>query len=275
MAKFKTKKSLGQNFLENQRIIEQISDLAELDNNTDAIEIGVGSANLTTALAQRSRRVLGFEIDSSLIPILEKKLFNYPNVLITFGDVLKLNFRQEIEEQLKEVESLSLVANIPYYITSPIIHLILESGLKFKNIVLMVQKEVAERLVAKPNTSEYSVLSVYVHEFCEPQIEFIVGKNNFYPVPKVDSAVISLKQFPMTKTLDEIRAEMHLVQLSFANRRKQIKNNLAALTNNPEQQAEITEILTKLFGNSKIRAQELSIEQFQKLLKELKEREIL
>ena len=230
MSRFKTKKSLGQNFLENQKVLDKIVELADLDKETDVIEIGVGSANLTTVLAQKAHRVLGFEIDTSLIPVLEKKLQDYSNVFITFGDILKLNFKKEIHSQLKITNDLTLVANIPYYITSPIIHLILESQIHFKNIILMVQKEVAERIVAKPDSSDYGVFSIYVQEFCEPKIEFFVDKKNFNPTPKVDSAVISLYLNEKQITSTQIKEEMHLVKIAFSNRRKQLKNNLENFT---------------------------------------------
>lgn len=275
MSKFKTKKSLGQNFLQNNAIIEKIVETADLDKNTDVIEIGVGSANLTVELAEKVGRVLGFEIDNSLIPILTRKLNDYPNVYITFGDILKFDLKKEIEQQLKSTSNLTIVANIPYYITAPIIHKILESGIKFKNIILMVQKEVAQRIVAKPNTSEYSVLSLYVQQFCSASIEFEVGKNNFMPIPKVDSAVINLKQFEQSESKSQIEKEMNLIKVAFSNRRKQLKNNLNSLTKDPVKQEKISEILFNLLNNSKIRAQELSLDQYKILYKALKDAEIL
>ncbi|BDR56352.1 16S rRNA (adenine(1518)-N(6)/adenine(1519)-N(6))-dimethyltransferase RsmA [Xylocopilactobacillus apis] len=271
MNKFKTKKSLGQNFLESSQTIEKIIKLANLTSDSDVIEIGVGSANLTTYLAQSAKRVLGFEIDTSLMPILERKLNDFPNVYITFGDVLKLDLKEEINSKLANFENLTVVANIPYYITSPIIHLLLESGISFKNIILMVQKEVAQRITAKPNTSEYSTLSIYVQEFCDPKLEFIVDKSNFSPAPKVDSAMITLRQHLNQKPLTDVESEMKLVQLAFSNRRKQLKNNLFNLTSDPKKKEQISLLIEELFGNSKIRAQELSLMEYRKLLSKLRE----
>lgn len=275
MVKFRNKKSLGQNFIKDPQILKKIASVANLDNQTDVLEIGVGSANLTTILAKKAKRVLGFEVDLSLIPLLEKKLKNYHNVYINFNDVLKIDFNQEIKKNLPNSSNLIAVGNIPYYITSPIIHKLLESEINFTKIILMVQKEVAQRIVASPKTNNYSVLSLYIQEFAQPQISFYVNKNNFYPIPKVDSAVITLDLKPNRLPSLQIKEEMKFIELAFSNRRKQLKNNLAHLTKSKEEQNIVSNILMDLFSNTKIRAQELSLLQYRNLISKFKEYKII
>lgn len=275
MVKFRNKKSLGQNFIKDPQILDKIASVANLDIQTDVLEIGVGSANLTTILAKKAKRVLGFEVDLSLIPLLEKKLKNYHNVYITFDDVLKIDFNQEIKKNLPNSSNLIAVGNIPYYITSPIIHKLLESKINFTKIILMVQKEVAQRIVASPKTNNYSVLSLYVQEFAQPKISFYVNKNNFYPIPKVDSAVITLDLKPNRLPLFQIKEEMKFIELAFSNRRKQLKNNLVHLTKSKEEQNIVSDILIDLFSNAKIRAQELSLLQYRNLISKFKEYKII
>lgn len=275
MVKFRNKKSLGQNFIKDPQILDKIASVANLDIQTDVLEIGVGSANLTTILAKKAKRVLGFEVDLSLIPLLEKKLKNYHNVYITFDDVLKIDFNQEIKKILPNSSNLIAVGNIPYYITSPIIHKLLESKINFTKIILMVQKEVAQRIVASPKTNNYSVLSLYVQEFAQPKISFYVNKNNFYPIPKVDSAVITLDLKPNRLPLFQIKEEMKFIELAFSNRRKQLKNNLVHLTKSKEEQNIVSDILIDLFSNAKIRAQELSLLQYRYLISKFKEYKII
>lgn len=275
MVKFRNKKSLGQNFIKDPQILDKIASVANLDIQTDVLEIGVGSANLTTILAKKAKRVLGFEVDLSLIPLLEKKLKNYHNVYITFDDVLKIDFNQEIKKNLPNSSNLIAVGNIPYYITSPIIHKLLESKINFTKIILMVQKEVAQRIVASPKTNNYSVLSLYVQEFAQPKISFYVNKNNFYPIPKVDSAVITLDLKPNRLPLFQIKEEMKFIELAFSNRRKQLKNNLVHLTKSKEEQNIVSDILIDLFSNAKIRAQELSLLQYRYLISKFKEYKII
>lgn len=275
MPQFKNKKRLGQNFLENPELLAKIGDLADLDAQTDALEIGVGAANLTTILASQARRVLGFELDLSLIPLLEKKLKNYPNVYLAFEDVLKVDLKAEIAKILPNSQRIVAIGNIPYYISSSIIHLLLDSEIPFERIILMVQKEVAQKIIAAPNTSNYKVLSLYVQEFAKTKIVLNVGKNNFRPVPKVDSAVIMLQLKPNRLPLVQIKKEMKFIELAFSNRRKQLKNNLSVLIKQPDQQQQIKQILTNLFNNSQIRAQELSLTQYRLLISELQKALIL
>ncbi|MCT6893392.1 MAG: 16S rRNA (adenine(1518)-N(6)/adenine(1519)-N(6))-dimethyltransferase RsmA [Bombilactobacillus mellifer] len=275
MVKFRNKKSLGQNFIKDPQILKKIASVANLDTQTDVLEIGVGSANLTTILAKKAKRVLGFEVDLSLIPLLEKKLKNYHNVYINFNDVLKIDFNQEIKKNLPNSSNLIAVGNIPYYITSPIIHKLLESEINFTKIILMVQKEVAQRIVASPKTNNYSVLSLYIQEFAQPKISFYVNKNNFYPIPKVDSAVITLDLKPNRLPSLQIKEEMKFIELAFSNRRKQLKNNLAHLTKSKEEQNIVSNILMDLFSNTKIRAQELSLLQYRNLISKFKEYKII
>ncbi|MBW7455128.1 16S rRNA (adenine(1518)-N(6)/adenine(1519)-N(6))-dimethyltransferase RsmA, partial [Paenibacillus sepulcri] len=227
---FSFKKSLGQNFLIDQNILEKIVSAAGLDETKGALEIGPGIGALTQQLAEQAGRVAAVEIDNRLIPILRDVLADRSNVHVVHGDVLKLNLGELIEKHFAGLSGVSVVANLPYYVTTPILMKLLEEKLPLERIVVMIQKEVAERMAAKPGGKEYGSLSVAVQYYCEPELVCIVPHTVFIPQPNVDSAVIKLtvrKQPPV-----DVRDEAHFfrtVQGSFAQRRKTIYNNLTAL----------------------------------------------
>ncbi|BBH23357.1 ribosomal RNA small subunit methyltransferase A [Paenibacillus baekrokdamisoli] len=226
---FKFKKSLGQNFLIDQNILKNIVHAAELDETKGALEIGPGIGALTQELAQSAGKVTAVEIDNRLIPILRDVLSGVPNVHIEHGDVLKLDLRELLDTQFKGMTGISVVANLPYYVTTPILMKLLEEKLPLEHIVVMIQKEVAQRMAAKPGGKEYGSLSVAVQYYCVPQLVCIVPHTVFIPQPNVDSAVIklSLRDKPPVDVPDEDHF-FRTVQACFAQRRKTIANNLTA-----------------------------------------------
>lgn len=226
---FSFKKSLGQNFLIDMNIMRRIVGAAELDERTGALEIGPGIGALTEQLARQAERVVAVEIDNRLIPILDEVMEPYDNVSVVHGDVLKVDLHALFAEKFQGTELVSVVANLPYYVTTPIMMKLLEERLPLKNIVVMIQKEVAERMAASPGGKEYGSLSVAVQYYCEPDIVCTVPHTVFIPQPNVESAVIRLKvrDTPPVEVSDEARF-FEVVQASFAQRRKTIWNNLKA-----------------------------------------------
>ncbi|MCQ6563737.1 16S rRNA (adenine(1518)-N(6)/adenine(1519)-N(6))-dimethyltransferase RsmA [Paenibacillus mendelii] len=226
---FSFKKSLGQNFLIDQNVLRNIVEAAELDKTKGALEIGPGIGALTQHLAETAGRVTAVEIDQRLIPILHDVFQGTENVHVEHGDVLKLDLRGLLEQQFVGLTGVSVVANLPYYVTTPILMKLLEEKLPLENIVVMIQKEVAVRMAAKPGGKEYGSLSVAVQYYCVPELVCTVPHTVFIPQPNVDSAVIKLKL--RDKPPVEVADEDHFfrtVQASFAQRRKTIANNLSA-----------------------------------------------
>jgi 16S rRNA (adenine1518-N6/adenine1519-N6)-dimethyltransferase len=222
------KKSLGQNFLIDQNILHKIVTAADLDEQKGALEIGPGIGALTQQLARAAGQVVAVEIDQRLLPILEETMQAYPNVKVIHGDVLKLSL-EEIFQQFDKSSKVSVVANLPYYVTTPIVMKLLETRLPLENIVVMIQKEVALRMAAHPGGKDYGSLSIAVQYYCEPELVMIVPRTVFIPQPNVDSAVIKLKvrTKPPVEVADEIWF-FEVVQACFVQRRKTISNNLLA-----------------------------------------------
>lgn len=226
---FSFKKSLGQNFLIDRNILHNIVAAAELDQGKGALEIGPGIGALTEQLSQTAGKVAAVEIDGRLIPILRDVLKDKPNVAIVHGDVLKLDLKALIESEFAEVSGISVVANLPYYVTTPILMKLLEERLPLQHIVVMIQKEVAERMAAAPGSKAFGSLSVAVQYYCEPELVCTVPHTVFIPQPNVDSAVIklTLRARPAVDVDDEARF-FQVVQASFAQRRKTLSNNISA-----------------------------------------------
>ncbi len=224
MNDFNFKKSLGQNFLQDKNILENIVAAANVNGNSLTIEIGAGSGNLTKEIAKVSKHVLCYEIDTRLENILDESLKDYNNIHIIFDDFLKRDIKEDIKDY--EYDNLYLIANLPYYITTPIIEKIIESNLKFQKIVVMIQKEVGERFNAKPGMKEYNSLTVYLNYYFDLKKEFIVSRNCFIPKPNVDSIVISLVNKKDLLYLKDINYFNKLLKDSFKFKRKTIRNNL-------------------------------------------------
>ena len=271
---FSFKKSLGQNFLIDTNILQRIIDFAELDKEVSgAIEIGPGIGALTEQLAKNSKKVVAFEIDQRLLPILEDTLSPYKHVKVIHNDVLKADVGAVIEEEFADVKDLMVVANLPYYVTTPIIMKLLEENLPIRGIVCMLQKEVADRIAAKPGTKEYGSLSIAIQYYTVPETVMIVPKTVFIPQPNVDSAVIRLTK--REKPLVEVKDEdffFTVTRASFAQRRKTLQNNLMSqLQNGKEKKELILSALERAGIDPKRRGETLSIEEFGRLSDELYE----
>lgn len=189
---FSFKKSLGQNFLTEPNILRKIVETAGIDAQTNVVEVGPGIGALTEQLARNAAHVLAFEIDDRLIPVLEDTMSPYKNVTVVHNDVLKADLVGTTNEIFEQELPIKVVANLPYYITTPIMMHFLESDLEVQEMIVMMQKEVADRISAKPGTKAYGSLSIAVQYFMEANIAFIVPKTVFIPQPNVDSAIIKL-----------------------------------------------------------------------------------
>ena len=271
---FSFKKSLGQNFLIDTNILQRIIDFAELDKEASgAIEIGPGIGALTEQLAKNSKKVVAFEIDQRLLPILEDTLSPYKHVKVIHNDVLKADVKEVIDQEFSDIKDLMVVANLPYYVTTPIIMKLLEENLPIRGIVCMLQKEVADRIAAKPGTKEYGSLSIAIQYYTVPETVMIVPKTVFIPQPNVDSAVIRLTRRP--KPLVEVKDEAFfftITRASFAQRRKTLQNNLMSqLPNGKEKKELILSALDRAGIDPKRRGETLSIEEFGRLSDELYE----
>jgi 16S rRNA (adenine1518-N6/adenine1519-N6)-dimethyltransferase len=257
------KKSLGQNFLIDLNILNKIVAAAELDESKGALEIGPGIGALTQQLAKQAGRVVAVEIDQRLLPVLEETLEPFPNAKVIHGDVLKVELAEVFEQHFAGMAGVSVVANLPYYVTTPIIMKLLEERLPLENIVVMIQKEVAERMAAKPGTKDYGSLSVAVQYYCEPQVVTIVPHTVFIPQPNVDSAVIRLKvrKEPPVQVADE-KLYFEVVQASFTQRRKTISNNLLARFFSKETKPQMEAALAQAGIDPTRRGETLSLQEF-------------
>jgi 16S rRNA (adenine1518-N6/adenine1519-N6)-dimethyltransferase len=261
---FSFKKSLGQNFLIEPNVLSRIVDHANVTDKTGVIEIGPGIGALTEQLARRAKKVLAFEIDQRLLPILNETLAPYPNVSIIHQDVLEADLKEAINEHFSDCEEIMVVANLPYYVTTPIIMKLLEDQLPLKGIVVMLQKEVADRIAAKPSTKEYGSLSIAVQYYTEAKTVMTVPKTVFVPQPNVDSAIIRLlvRDKPIVKLNNETYF-FQIVRASFAQRRKTLLNNLVHfLPNGKDLKPVIEETLANINIDGKRRGESLSIEEF-------------
>ncbi|WP_318506400.1 16S rRNA (adenine(1518)-N(6)/adenine(1519)-N(6))-dimethyltransferase RsmA [Bacillus sp. T3] len=268
---FSFKKSLGQNFLIDPNILTRIVDHANISEDTGTIEIGPGIGALTEHLARRSKKVVAFEIDQRLLPILNETLSPYSNVEIIHSDVLKADVKTVIEEKFTDVKDIMVVANLPYYVTTPIIMKLLEEKLPIRGIVVMLQKEVADRISAKPGTKDYGSLSIAVQYYTTAEIVMTVPKTVFVPQPNVDSAIIRLtvRDQPAVEMKDE-DFFFQVIKASFAQRRKTILNNLTnQLPLGKEKKEAIVAALNAAHIEPGRRGETLTIEEFARLSDEL------
>jgi 16S rRNA (adenine1518-N6/adenine1519-N6)-dimethyltransferase len=260
---FTFKKSLGQNFLIDSNVLTKIVDQAQLSPESGAIEIGPGIGALTEKLAKRAKKVVAFEIDQRLLPILDDTLSPYPHVHIRHSDVLEADVHQVIAEEFEEGQDLMVVANLPYYVTTPILMKLLEEKLPVRGIVVMIQKEVAERIAAKPGSKEYGSLSLAVQYHAVAKTALTVPKTVFVPKPNVDSAVLhlELREEPPVDLLDEAYF-FEVIRASFGQRRKTLLNNLQNNLLSKDQKPMIEEVLTETGIDGRRRGETLSMEEF-------------
>jgi 16S rRNA (adenine1518-N6/adenine1519-N6)-dimethyltransferase len=260
---FSFKKSLGQNFLIDTNILNQIVSTAHIDQEVGVIEVGPGIGALTEQLAKRAGKVLSFEIDQRLLPVLQETLSSYENIHIVHQDVLKADIAPMVQEYLHEFKRISVVANLPYYVTTPILMHFLASGVRFEHIVVMIQKEVADRIAASPGTKNYGSLSIAVQYYAESKVEKVIPKTVFIPQPNVDSAVLKLtmRDKPAVQVLDE-DFFFKLVKASFAQRRKTLINNLLNFLGPENKKAELSLFLDEIGIDGSRRGETLTIQEF-------------
>ncbi|AVK49114.1 MULTISPECIES: 16S rRNA (adenine(1518)-N(6)/adenine(1519)-N(6))-dimethyltransferase RsmA [Clostridium] len=253
---FKFSKSLGQNFLVDDSVLDDIVNGAEVNNEDFIIEIGPGVGTLTAQLLMKAKKVTSIELDNDLIPILEQELGEHKNFSLIHKDALKVDFNELIGDE----KSVKLVANLPYYVTTPIIVKLLKGGYNFKSLTIMIQKEVAERINAEPNCKEYGALSVLVQYYCNTGIIRKVPPTCFIPRPKVESIVIRLDRLdePRVKTKD-INIMFEIVRAGFNMRRKTLWNAAKTLKVDKEK---LEEAFKKSGIDPKRRAETLTLEEF-------------
>ena len=260
---FKFSKSLGQNFLIDESVLTDIVEGAEVNDEDLVIEIGPGVGSLTSKLLCKAKKVVSIELDNDLIPILQTELGEEPNFKLIHNDALKVDFNEIIGEE----KSVKLVANLPYYVTTPIIARLLKEDYKFKSLTIMIQKEVAERIDAEPNCKEYGALSLMVQYYCNTKIVRRVAPSCFIPRPKVDSIVIRLDKLsePRVNVKDE-KLMFDIIRNSFNMRRKTLWNGIKFL-GLPKENLELA--FEKAGIDPKRRGETLSLEEFAKLADEI------
>ncbi|MGN1317143.1 MAG: 16S rRNA (adenine(1518)-N(6)/adenine(1519)-N(6))-dimethyltransferase RsmA [Acutalibacteraceae bacterium] len=262
-------KGLGQNFLVDPEVCPAMAEAAGLNENTCVIEIGPGVGVLTAELAKRAGKVLSFEVDKRLLPVLGETLSDFDNVEIINEDILKADLPRIIEEKCKGME-IAVCANLPYYITSPIIMMLLESGLPVKSVTVMVQKEAADRLCAEVGSRDGGAVTVAVNYYAESEKLFFVPKESFLPPPKVNSQVIRLtvrKEPPIKVGSEEFFFK--LVKAAFSQRRKTAENSISAGLGMGK--SKVAEALERAGLERSVRAENLTMDDFANLEKILKE----
>lgn len=260
-----TRKSLGQNFLTDIKILKNIVTAGDVQPTDNVIEIGPGIGALTEQLARSAKQVVAFEIDDRLMPVLEHTMAPYDNVTVINQDILSVDLETAIQEHFSDPAApLKLVANLPYYITTPILMQVLQSNVQFANIVVMMQKEVASRLSAEVGTKDYGALTLAVQYRVDATLAFTVSRTAFIPNPNVDSAIVSLTPREPLEVLPHNEKQLFkLFKVGFTMRRKTLWNNLiTAFGKDDEMKARLTEALADVDLDPRIRAEKLSLEKF-------------
>ena len=255
------KKRLGQNFLKNKAIVDKIATINTDTSKSLVIEVGPGGGILTKELANNYKNVLAYEIDESLKDELNKRISSFSNVDIIYKDFLKVDISEDIKKY--NYDKLYFISNVPYYITSPILVKLIESKINFNKITMMVQKEVGDRYSAKVGTRNYGAMSVILGYLFDIKKEFLVSKNNFVPIPKVDSVVISFTPKDVDNNID-FNSFRRFINDSFKHRRKTLKNNLSSYNLNT-----ISSVLEENGFSLNSRAEEISLELFIKIFKSM------
>ena len=269
---FTFKKSFGQNFLTDTNILQKIVDTAEIDKKVNVIEIGPGIGALTEFLAENAAEVMAFEIDDRLVPILADTLRDFDNVTVVNQDILKVDLAQYIAEFKNPDLPINVLANLPYYITTPILMHLIESGIPFSEFVVMMQKEVADRISAQPNTKAYGSLSIAVQYYMTAKVAFIVPRTVFVPAPNVDSAILKMvrREQPAVEVQDE-KFFFKVTKASFVHRRKTLWNNLTSYFGKSEEvKAKLENALAKANLVANVRGEALDLEAFARLSDALK-----
>lgn len=260
---FNFQKKFGQNFLIDPHVLDKIISAAEITKEDCVLEIGPGIGTMTQYLAENAREVIAVEIDKNLIPILEDTLSSYDNVTVINDDILKVDIAKIVDEK-NGGKPIKVVANLPYYITTPIIMGLFESHVPLRSITIMVQKEVADRMKVGPGTKDYGALSLAVQYYAKPEIVANVPPNCFIPRPNVGSAVIRLTRYeePPVQVENE-RRMFNIIRASFNQRRKTLVNGL--VNGGIAKKEEVLDALEKMELSPSVRGEALSLEQFAKL----------
>lgn len=258
---FKFSKGLGQNFISNRYLCPKIVSKCDISAQTGIIEIGPGVGILTCELAEKAKKVVSVEIDKNLLPILRETTSQYNNIKFINEDILKINLKELISSEFDEFLDLKVCSNLPYYITSQVIIKLLESETRISSLILMVQKEAAERICALPGSRECGSISLFVQYYADAEILFNVSKGNFIPIPKVDSSVIKITKNPQKSlNIKDKNIFFRVVKSTFLHRRKVILNSLNKEFNIDKD--EISKILS-FCGISKFsRPEQLSFDSF-------------
>ncbi|HGA0396571.1 TPA: 16S rRNA (adenine(1518)-N(6)/adenine(1519)-N(6))-dimethyltransferase RsmA [Streptococcus agalactiae] len=270
---FTFKKSFGQNFLTDTNILQKIVDTAEIDKGVNVIEIGPGIGALTEFLAENAAEVMAFEIDDRLIPILAYTLARFDNVQVVNQDILKADLQTQIQAFKNPDLPIKVVANLPYYITTPILMHLIEGKIPFAEFVVMMQREVADRISAMPNTKAYGSLSIAVQYYMTAKVSFIVPRTVFVPAPNVDSAILKMvrRDQPVVSVQDE-DFFFRVSKVAFVHRRKTLWNNLTSHFGKSEDtKAKLEKALEIAKIKPSIRGEALSIPDFASLADALKE----
>ena len=256
------KKKFGQNFLINEDILDNIVDISDVSSEDDVIEIGPGIGALTAKLAKRAHKVLAVEIDHELISVLSQTLANYTNISILESDILKVDFDEVIKRFGLNNNHIKIVANLPYYITTPILLFLLkQKEVHFESITVMVQKEVAERMTSTPGNKDYGSLTLLIQYYMNAELVLKVDKTCFMPQPKVDSAVVNLTKKSNFVRFNNEKSLFKVIRECFNHRRKNLLNNLVNLTGKKNKTV-LLQIFDEMNIDKNIRAEKLTLKQF-------------
>lgn len=267
---FKFNKRFGQNFIESEILLEKIVELSGVTEKDKVVEIGVGGGTLTRALSEKAKFVYGFEIDKNLQPVLQKSLSGVENVEIIFNDFMKENL-SELEKEIGE--EYVVVANLPYYITSPIVMRFIEEAKFCRRIVVMVQREVAFRFCARPATADYGAITAAIGLWGDAAIILDVDRTNFYPQPNVDSAVVRIDKFYEDRGVIDKKVYRDIVRIAFSSRRKTLVNNMMNYLKISREKAE--NILKESGIDISVRGETLSVGDFTRLANVCKKENVL
>ncbi|MBZ5946526.1 16S rRNA (adenine(1518)-N(6)/adenine(1519)-N(6))-dimethyltransferase RsmA [Leuconostoc gasicomitatum] len=269
------KKKFGQNFLTDLDVLHGIVDTADITNEDYVIEIGPGIGSLTEQIARAAKKVLAFEIDTQMVKVLGETLKDYDNVKVISGDILEMNLPQIITEEFGETAHVKVVANLPYYITTPILMQLLRTNITWDNIVVMMQREVADRLNAEVGTKAYGVLTLTVQYFANAQLAIEVPATAFNPAPKVESAVVKLTPLVPQVIVDQPERLFGVIKGSFSHRRKSLWNNmLQTYGKDTYIKEKITAALKQATIDPSIRAERLDLTQLTTLYLALRDQEL-
>lgn len=260
---FHFSKALGQNFLINPTVCPRMAEQSGAVPETGVLEVGPGIGVLTRELAERAKKVVSVELDRRLLPVLEETLADYDNVTVVNGDILKLDLKELLQREFAGMP-VSVCANLPYYITSPVIMRLLEERLDITSLTVMVQKEAARRICAQPGTRECGAVTVAVHYYAEPEILFEVSRGSFLPAPNVDSSVIrlTLRKEPAVRVENEA-GFFSLVRAAFGQRRKTMLNSVSAGLSLPKET--VGKALDDAGLDRRVRAEQLTMQEFARL----------